>query len=175
LVLAWRRWLDRHEIVQPFKQAHREVYSPTAEELAAGSVGNDPTWIDRAPTPTDREYWTSIFVSPLSESGLTRRAVLEDLIPRLPMADRLQLADCFLVVRGDRATYKIHLGSGNVLREPGGDYLCLVPDARSRAGREVRVPFEGDDMLALILKKAFILADDQTLTDPLIVPRIGQS
>jgi hypothetical protein len=26
LVLAWRRWLERNDIVQPFKQAHREIW-----------------------------------------------------------------------------------------------------------------------------------------------------
>lgn len=31
-MLAWREWLDRHDIVQPFKQAHREVYLLTAAE-----------------------------------------------------------------------------------------------------------------------------------------------
>ncbi|HEY1174906.1 MAG TPA: DUF4132 domain-containing protein [Phytomonospora sp.] len=31
-VLAWREWLERHGITQPFKQAHREVYPLTAAE-----------------------------------------------------------------------------------------------------------------------------------------------
>ncbi|QGN48405.1 DUF4132 domain-containing protein [Micromonospora sp. WMMC415] len=31
-VLAWRAWLERHGVVQPFKQAHREVYLLTAAE-----------------------------------------------------------------------------------------------------------------------------------------------
>src|SRR4029079_6661829 len=30
--LAWRNWLERHEITQPFKQAHREVYLLTDAE-----------------------------------------------------------------------------------------------------------------------------------------------
>ncbi len=31
-VLAWRDWLERHEVTQPFKQAHREVYLLTDAE-----------------------------------------------------------------------------------------------------------------------------------------------
>ncbi|MEV0651143.1 DUF4132 domain-containing protein [Phytomonospora sp. NPDC050363] len=31
-ILSWREWLERHEITQPFKQAHREVYPLTAAE-----------------------------------------------------------------------------------------------------------------------------------------------
>ncbi|GAA1793225.1 DUF4132 domain-containing protein [Planosporangium flavigriseum] len=33
-VLAWREWLARHGIRQPFRQAHREVYELTADEEA---------------------------------------------------------------------------------------------------------------------------------------------
>jgi hypothetical protein len=36
-VLAWREWLERHGITQPFKQAHREVYLVTEAERAAGT------------------------------------------------------------------------------------------------------------------------------------------
>ena len=30
-------------------------------------------------------------------------------------------------VRGDLRTYKIHLGSSNILMEPNDQYLCIVP------------------------------------------------
>jgi hypothetical protein len=39
-VLAWRRWLERHEIVQPFKQAHREVYILTDAERRTADHSN---------------------------------------------------------------------------------------------------------------------------------------
>ncbi|HLH22658.1 MAG TPA: DUF4132 domain-containing protein [Chloroflexota bacterium] len=37
-VLAWREWLARHAVTQPFKQAHREVYLLTDAERAAGTA-----------------------------------------------------------------------------------------------------------------------------------------
>jgi hypothetical protein len=37
-VLAWRQWLERHSLTQPFKQAHREVYVVTDAERAAGTA-----------------------------------------------------------------------------------------------------------------------------------------
>ena len=49
------------------------------------------------------------------------------MIPQLAIADRLTLDDRFLLVRGDLRTYKIHLGSGNILMEPNDQYLCIVP------------------------------------------------
>ncbi|HEY7060398.1 MAG TPA: DUF4132 domain-containing protein [Chloroflexota bacterium] len=36
-VLAWRQWLARHAVTQPFKQAHREVYLLTDAERVAGT------------------------------------------------------------------------------------------------------------------------------------------
>ena len=47
--------------------------------------------------------------------------------PGLRIADRVELTDRFLRVRGDLRTYKIHLGSGNILMEPNDAYLCIVP------------------------------------------------
>ena len=73
--------------------------------------------------------------------------MLERLLPRLKIADRCTLADRFLVVRGDLRTYKIHLGSGNILMEPNDQYLCIVPDrggGTDRRRRTLFLPFEGD-------------------------------
>ena len=38
--LAWREWLERHTITQPFKQAHREVYLLTDAERATRVYSN---------------------------------------------------------------------------------------------------------------------------------------
>jgi hypothetical protein len=81
------------------------------------------------------------------------------------------VADRFLVVRGDLRTYKIHLGSGNILMEPNDQYLCIVP--HHRAAPDVFLPFEGDLGLAVILSKAFMLAADEKITDRTILNQIG--
>lgn len=39
-VAAWREWLQVHEVCQPFKQAHREVYILTDAELQTGTYTN---------------------------------------------------------------------------------------------------------------------------------------
>jgi hypothetical protein len=39
-VLAWREWLEQREIVQPFKQAHREVYLLTDAERRTRTYSN---------------------------------------------------------------------------------------------------------------------------------------
>jgi len=110
----------------------------------------------------------------LTESSKTRKQVLETLVPRLKIAERCKLTDKFLVVRGDIRSYKIHLGSGNILMEPNDQYLCIVPSRRSgEMGKDkLFIPFEGDQTLAIILSKAFLLAEDRKITDPSITHQI---
>jgi hypothetical protein len=141
------------------------------------SVGNDPAWQDGGPQGRYRDYWSDYSFGDLSATAKTRREVLERLLPRLKIAARCSLTDKFLVVRGDLRTYKIHLGSGNILMEPNDQYLCIVQD-RSVGRNEVPVsflPFEGDQRLALILSKAFLLAADSRITDPTITQQLGRS
>jgi hypothetical protein len=287
-VLAWRAWLEDHEVCQPFKQAHREIYSLTdaecqtrvysnrfaahilkqyqfnalcvargwkykplagfdeVEETArlevpawnlraefwiglAGevgdemtdasvylyvatdqvrfyklgeaegmpldqvpplvfsevmrdvdlfvgvcSVGNDPNWADGGPDGRYREYWHDYSFGDLSATSQTRKAVLERLMPRLKIADRCSLADRWLVVRGDLRTYKIHLGSGNILMAPNDQYLCIVPKQTAADKDPVFLPFEGDATLSIILSKALLLAEDTKIKDATIMRQIRQ-
>ncbi len=143
--------------------------------VGVGSVGNDPTWQDGGPEGRYRDYWHTYSFGELSGTATTRKQVLERLIPRLKIASRCTLSDRFLVVRGDRRTYKIHLGSGNILMEPNDQYLCIVPDARARATQDgLYLPFDGDAMLSVIISKALLLAADTKIKDSTIVQQIEQ-
>jgi hypothetical protein len=152
-----------------FSEAMRDV------DLFVGvcSVGNDPTWADGGPDGRHRGYWHEFSFGDLSATAQTRREVLERLIPRLKIADRCSFADRWLVVRGDLRTYKIHLGSGNILMAPNDEYLCIVPRQAAATGRNrVFLPFEGDSMLSIILSKAFLLAEDAKIKDVSIARQI---
>jgi hypothetical protein len=143
--------------------------------VGVASVGNDPTWEDGGPEGRFRAYWQSYSFGELGETAKTRRAVLERLVPRLKIADRCSFSERFLVVRGDLRTYKIHLGSGNILMEPNDQYLCIVKERssdKSAGSGPVFLPFEGDAMLSLILSKAFLLAADRKISDPTITRQI---
>jgi Domain of unknown function (DUF4132) len=277
---GWRRWLEEHQVVQPFKQAHREIYVVTDAELATetysnrfaahilkqqqfaalanqrcweyalmgsfdfqstptlmlphwglrvefwvapilerssntgvsryittdqvrfystgaaplpltevpalvfsevmrdvdlfvgvASVGNDPGWQDQG-IDGGNTYWQEYSFGNLSASAVTRRELLERLLPKLKIASRSELADRFLKVRGQLRTYKIHLGSGNILMEPNDQYLCIVPDLSASTRSQVWLPFEGDNMLGVILSKAFLLAEDSRILDPTILSQI---
>jgi len=143
--------------------------------VGVGSVGNDPTWQDGGPEGRYRDYWHTYSFGELSGTATTRKQVLECLIPRLKIASRCTLSDRFLVVRGDKRTYKIHLGSGNILMEPNDQYLCIVPDARARTTQDgLYLPFDGDAMLSVIISKALLLAADTKIKDLTIVQQIEQ-
>jgi len=141
--------------------------------VGVASVGNDPNWSDGGPAGRHLDYWQSYSFGELSATAQTRRQVLENLLPRLKkIRDRCSLQDRFLVVQGDIRTYKIHLGSGNILMEPQDQYLCIVKAPERNQGESIFLPFAGDKTLAVILSKAFLLAEDSKITDPTIVAQI---
>jgi hypothetical protein len=131
--------------------------------VGVASVGNDPLWADQGPTPEARDYWQGYSFGNLDNFAETRKQVLETLIPRLKIRDVAHIDGKFLIVEGKLNTYKIHLGSSNVLMAPGDRYLCIVPGSVSKAG-QVALPFEGDNRLSVILSKAMMLAKDDKIT-----------
>ncbi|NUR69649.1 MAG: DUF4132 domain-containing protein [Hamadaea sp.] len=141
--------------------------------VGVASVGNDPTWSDGGPEGRFREYWESYSFGELSGTAQTRRDMLERLVPRLAIADRAHVDGRFLVVRGDLRSYKIHLGSGNILMTPNDQYLCIVPKQAAGGPTDVFLPFEGDRVLAVILSKALMLAKDTKITDPTITRQLA--
>jgi hypothetical protein len=164
--------------------AFSEVMRDVDLLVGVASIGHDPTWLDgggdaqhpsrwrAGPAAT---YWRDFNAAELTESGYARRFFLEDLLPKLAIAERCELDARHLVVRGKLRTYRIHLGSGNVTMEPEGRYLCIVVknEAAAAAGGGVFLPFEGDRLLSAILSKAFLLARDEAIKDPAIRRQIG--
>jgi hypothetical protein len=142
--------------------------------VGVASIGNDPEWQDRGPNGAFIDYWHDYGFGELGETAKTRRIVLEELLPQLKIADVCELEDRFLKVRGKKRTYRIHLGSANVQMEPNNQYLCIVPGGRAPGGDKIRLPFEGDGVLSIILSKAFLLAADDRITDRTIVSQIGR-
>ncbi len=156
--------------VIPFSEAMRDV------DLFVGvaSVGNDPSWQDSGGLPTYRDYWESYSFGALSEIAKNRKAILSNLIPRLKIRDVATVKGRFVVVQGKIRTYKIHIGSTNILMEPNDQYLCIVPDnSKKRHADRVFIPFAGDNGLSIILSKAFLLAEDDKITDRTITSQIG--
>ncbi|MBO2007613.1 DUF4132 domain-containing protein [Hymenobacter negativus] len=154
--------------------AFSEVMRDVDLFVGVASVGNDPQWRDNGGLAQFRNYWESYSFGDLSEVAKTRKLALERLVPRLKIGKVSEIKGNFLVVKGHRHTYKIHLGSGNILMEPNDQYLCIVPDRSSRTMGDsaVFLPFEGDAVLSIILSKAQLLMDDDKITDPTILRQL---
>lgn len=135
------------------------------------SIGNDPAWQDGGDN-FQNTYWREYSFSDLTESAKIRSQVLQMLVPKLKIAPQCSFDKKFLIVKGKIRTYKIHMGSGNILMEPNDQYLCIVPDGRHKASEKVFLPFEGDGLLSIILSKAFLLAADDKITDKTITRQI---
>lgn len=154
-----------------FSEAMRDV------DLFVGvaSVGNDPSWNDSGGLPNYNNYWESYSFGDLSEVAKNRKEILQGLIPRLKIANVAHVDDKFVVVKGKLRTYKIHLGSTNILMEPNDQYLCIVPDRSKKSETEgLFLPFEGDNGLSVIISKAFLLANDDKITDTTITSQINR-
>ncbi|BCY11958.1 hypothetical protein L3i22_070460 [Actinoplanes sp. L3-i22] len=102
----------------------------------------------------------------------SRAQVLAALITDLGL-ERVTVEGTSAVVRGGRATYRVHLTSGSIHVEPGG-YLCVVPAGFGSTGhRRLFLPFADEDrMTSVILSKVLLLAEDEKITDPSIVAQL---
>jgi hypothetical protein len=140
--------------------------------VGVASVGNDPTWADGGPEGRYRDYWQGVSFGDLSATAKTRKDVLQRLVPKLKVAKQCSFDEKFLIVKGSLRTYKIHLGSGNILMAPNDQYLCIVPKQTDVKMGEVFLPFEGDRTLSIILSKAFLLAADSKISDRTILQQI---
>jgi hypothetical protein len=173
-------WRGASEDPLPLSEIPALVFSEIMRDVdlfvGVASVGNDPNWNDGGPRGRYVDYWQHYSFGELNASAQTRKALLERLVPRLKIAGRCSFADKFLVVKGELHTYKIHLGSGNILMSPNDQYLCIVTkSSAAAAGEKVFLPFEGDHVLALILSKAFLLAEDTKIKDETIIRQIRTS
>ncbi len=160
----------------PLDQVPPLVFSEVMRDVdlfvGVAGVGNDPTWADGGPEGRHAQYWHDYAFGELSETALSRRAALERIVPQSKIADRCTISDRFLVVRGQLRTYRIHLGSGNIMMDPDNRYLCIVPAQQAKPDSAVFLPFEGDTRLSVILSKALMLADDLSITDRAIASQI---
>ena len=157
----------------PLDEVPRVVFSEAMRDVdlfvGVASIEADPNWLDGG-IDRFRDYWREHVFGELGETALTRREALRELLPGLKIADRLELDDRYLRVRGNLHSYRIHLGSANILIEPHDRYLCIVPDRRLSLGK-LFLPFE-DERLSLILSKALLLAADDKIQDTMITRQL---
>jgi hypothetical protein len=140
--------------------------------VGVASIGTDPAWNRDHPDDPHLAYWHHFAFGDLTSAAEHRKVVLESLLPKLAIRDWCRLDGRFLVVRGDLHEYRIHIGSANVLIEPGSRYLCIVQGPGDTAAN-LPLPFEGDRILGLVLSKALLLVNDTKIKDPAIARQLS--
>jgi hypothetical protein len=174
--VVFHRTADRAHRPVPLEEVPDLVFTEAMRDVdlfvGVASITLDPTWIDRGGAARHIDYWSAFSFGELSETAKTRRDALGRIVPKLKIATRLELGDRFLRVRGRLNTYKIHLGSANIQIEPDDRYLCIVPGGGGARSVKVMLPFEGDQVLSVILSKAVLLAADDKITDPTILQQL---
>ena len=174
----WRNAEDAAPL--PLTQVPALVLSEVMRDIdlfvGVASLANDPQWADGGADGRLRDYWRQEAFAELGATAQTRKQLLEKLLPRMTrLKGKWSLHGRFLEVTGKLRSYKIHLGSGNILMQPNDQYLCIVPDAKARTQAMPHyLPFEGDTLLSIILSKALLLIDDDKISDPTITDQIAE-
>ena len=142
--------------------------------VGVSSVTNDPYWEDKNYSEPYIQYWRDYSFADLGEEAKTRKHVLQQLLPKLKIRDVASIEGKYLVVNGKKHSYKIHIGSGNVLMQPDDQYLSIVSAPSKKQTLKIFLPFEGDTMVSVVLSKAFLLAEDDKIEDPTILSQFGR-
>ncbi|MEU4155339.1 DUF4132 domain-containing protein [Actinoplanes sp. NPDC026670] len=123
-------------------------------DLAVSVAGTTP---ERWGSPPQAETRARVLAALISDLGLTGVTV----------------DGAAAIVRGTRATYRVHLTSGSIHVEPAG-YLCVVPAGFGATGHpRLFLPFADDDrMTSVILSKVLLLSEDDRITDPSILQQL---
>ncbi len=165
------------DLIDVPKMVFTEIMRDVDLFVGVASVGNDPQWMDNNGERREyRDYWQSYSFGDLNEIAKTRKEILQGLLPRLKkIRDKAEIVGKFLIIKGQVRTYKIHIGSGNILMEPNDQYLCIVPSrSADTATKNIFIPFEGDRGLSIVLSKAFLLAEDDKIEDGTIISQINR-
>jgi hypothetical protein len=159
--------------------AFSETLCDLETAIDATSIAADRFWTDRgagaarpvSELPGAGRYRDAFASADRGEAQALRKAFLETLLPSLAIAARCHIAGDWLMVDGERTTYRIHLGSGASQIAASGRHLCIVPDG----GEDdlAFLPAEGDATLSLILSKAMLLAEDDRIDDPTILSQLA--
>lgn len=119
-----------------------------------------------------RTYCEASTKRDLSPIGIIRRDILALLIPQTAFSERYSVDGQYLFVRGELASYKIHIGSGDVWNAATNGWIPIDPKMSAKTAN-LFLPDEGDIMLTVILSKAYLLAEDNLIADKGLLDKIA--
>jgi hypothetical protein len=157
----------------PIAEVPAVVFSEAMRDLdlfaSVSTVANDPFWLEKlyAGSRPVQEYWEAMASGGFAEAVSHRREALGALLGDLPDADRFELGQRELVVRGTFRTYHVDLATANVRMDPPGRWLAFDAKIGARAPTSGILPIVDDDViLGRVLARAALLARDDKITNP---------
>lgn len=106
-----------------------------------------------------------------SHSTIEMRKVILAFNLKLFKQENVTAAGNFAVIKGSRAEYNIHLGSG-VIHQAGGAAITVLP-VHSQSRGKLFLPFiDEDPKTAEIMSKILLFARDESIKDPYILRQI---
>jgi hypothetical protein len=160
---------DRHEIA--IDEVPAMLYSEVMRDVdlftSVCAIGEDENWRDEG----DRTLEVSderITLQELSAAISLRSDILTRVLPLSPIADRCRLEPSHLEVQGQLGQYRLSLALGlaALITDSGMRWLKIPQRLLAAVPLELDdVPIEMDYRTEMILRKAYLLADDWKIED----------
>ena len=107
----------------------------------------------------------------MSHSTVEMRRAIAEFSCKLFKLDNVSFTDSHALIKGTRAEYSVHLGSG-VIHQRGGVMLNVLPVHSQKRGR-IFLPFVDDDpKTAEVITKIVMFAEDKKIKDPYILEQL---
>ncbi|NIG54468.1 DUF4132 domain-containing protein [Chitinophaga sp. Cy-1792] len=169
-----------------FREGKQQVRSAKVNPVAFSEVMRDldmivtVSGIGYGYTPVEavmdkvRAYCDASAKRDLSPIGIIRRDILQLLMPQTAISERCSIDGQYLYVRGELASYKIHIGTADVWNAATAGWIHVEPKMLEQTARHF-LPDEGDLMLTVILSKANLLAEDHLIPNGYLLSRIKET
>ena len=171
-----RFYRDRHEIA--IEEVPAIVYSEIMRDVdlftSVCAVGQDESWSDQG----DRGIGfvaSRMDVNELSAMLALRIEILSRVLPLTPIAEHCKIEKTWLVVRGQLGTYRIEIVLGGVLRITDSGVRQLKIPQKLLDGISVdfsAFPIDLDHRTEMILRKAYVLANDWKIDSPDLIRQL---
>ncbi|MGB8321820.1 MAG: DUF4132 domain-containing protein [Candidatus Acidiferrum sp.] len=168
----------REQIQIPLEEVPLLAFSEIMRDVdlftSVCDVGRDESWTDQGERGLGNLRGEFDPVQ-LSAIVTLRREIIARVLPLLAIAPQCQVRENCLEVRGQLGTYRIHFWWGGALRvsEPQSPWLN-IPQAELKTAKIDfdTIPMELDHFTELILKKAWVLANDWKITSPELIRQL---
>ena len=171
-----RFYRDRREIA--IEEVPAIVYSEIMRDVdlftSVCAVGQDESWSDQGERGIG-VVASRMDVNELSAMLALRIEILSRVLPLTPIAEHCKIEKTWLVVRGQLGTYRIEIVLGGVLRITDSGVRQLKIPQKLLDGVSVDLsafPIDLDHRTEMILRKAYVLADDWKIDSPDLIRQL---